>query len=80
MREKDRYGIETAGLGKSNRGADAFRSLTLRVPKDSIFGSLGPNRACPFLCSRLSGASSSWWWLSGTLDARNSETAPDTRA
>ena len=37
--------IDTQGLSKSFKKIDALKDLTLRVPKNSIFGFLGPNGA-----------------------------------
>ena len=37
--------IRTEGLGKTYRNVLALRSLSLQVPKHSIFGFLGPNGA-----------------------------------
>jgi ABC-2 type transport system ATP-binding protein len=39
------YVIDTDGLSKSYKRVDALKSLSLRVPKNSIFGFLGPNGA-----------------------------------
>ncbi len=35
--------IDTQGLGKSYNGVQALKSLDLEIPKNSIFGFLGPN-------------------------------------
>ena len=35
--------IDTKGLSKSYNGVAALNSLDLQVPKNSIFGFLGPN-------------------------------------
>lgn len=37
--------IDTQGLSKAYKGVNALDSLSLRVPKNSIFGFLGPNGA-----------------------------------
>ncbi len=45
MNTTDGYVIDTQDLGKSYKEVNALRSLSLRVPKHSIFGFLGPNGA-----------------------------------
>ena len=45
MNETKTYVIETHGLSKSYKGANALKGLNLKVPKNSIFGFLGPNGA-----------------------------------
>jgi ABC-type multidrug transport system ATPase subunit len=42
---EDKPVIETHGLCKTFNGTTALKSLNLRVPKNSIFGFLGPNDA-----------------------------------
>ena len=37
--------IETSGLTKTYKDVKALNSLNLKVPKNSIFGFLGPNGA-----------------------------------
>jgi len=39
------YVIETSGLAKTFNGTTALKGLSLRVPRNSIFGFLGPNGA-----------------------------------